>query len=177
MSMFLGGGGTPSGVITMWSGAVADIPSGWLLCDGANGTPNLVGKFIRGGATAGATGGSTTTSSNGGHSHGHSLSAGAHTLSESQMPSHVHRFMSDSGSGYSVGYQQTVSVNGHSSISGQGNGYGYLNNTPGADGNIFESKGGNSSHSHSIAGSINSVGGHTHTFTPPYFELCFIIKE
>jgi len=34
-----GGGGIPSGVIVMWSGLLANIPSGWALCDGTSGTP------------------------------------------------------------------------------------------------------------------------------------------
>ena len=40
--------GVPSGVIVMWSGTVATIPSGWYLCDGSNGTPDLRDKFIVG---------------------------------------------------------------------------------------------------------------------------------
>ena len=36
----------PKGGIIMWSGS--SIPSGWALCNGANGTPNLSGKFIVG---------------------------------------------------------------------------------------------------------------------------------
>lgn len=42
----------PTGAILMWSGTITDIPTGWLLCDGTSGTPNLVGKFIRGVNTA-----------------------------------------------------------------------------------------------------------------------------
>jgi len=37
-----------TGMIIMWSGAIADIPTGWVLCDGDNSTPNLVDKFIVG---------------------------------------------------------------------------------------------------------------------------------
>lgn len=37
----------PTGVIAMWSGSEASIPSGWNLCDGSNGTPDLRGWFIR----------------------------------------------------------------------------------------------------------------------------------
>jgi hypothetical protein len=36
----------PSGVIVMWSGTIATIPSGWVLCDGSNSTPDLRNKFI-----------------------------------------------------------------------------------------------------------------------------------
>ncbi|MFH1691503.1 MAG: hypothetical protein ABIC68_02895 [Candidatus Omnitrophota bacterium] len=38
----------PRGVIVAWSGTVADIPSGWILCNGANGTPDLRDRFIIG---------------------------------------------------------------------------------------------------------------------------------
>lgn len=41
-------GNIPDGGIIMWSGAIADIPTGWALCDGLNGTPNLVSSFIIG---------------------------------------------------------------------------------------------------------------------------------
>ncbi len=52
----------PSGVIVMWSGTIANIPSGWALCNGSSGTPDLRERFIYGvsaGEDPGATGGST----------------------------------------------------------------------------------------------------------------------
>ena len=46
-SITIDGGSTiPSGLIVMWSGTEANIPSGFVLCDGNNGTPNLTDKFI-----------------------------------------------------------------------------------------------------------------------------------
>ncbi len=42
------GSGFPSGGIIMWSGTIATIPSGWYLCNGSNGTPDLRNKFIVG---------------------------------------------------------------------------------------------------------------------------------
>lgn len=38
----------PRGVIVMWSGTVNQIPSGWALCNGTNGTPDLRNRFIVG---------------------------------------------------------------------------------------------------------------------------------
>jgi len=38
----------PTGVIVMWSGSIASIPSGWLICDGSNNTPDLRNRFIVG---------------------------------------------------------------------------------------------------------------------------------
>lgn len=35
------------GIICMWSGNRDDIPDGWALCNGTNGTPDLSTKFIR----------------------------------------------------------------------------------------------------------------------------------
>ena len=55
--------GIPSGVILMWHGLIANIPSGWVLCNGSNGTPDLRGQFVQGaanGVEAGGTGGSAT---------------------------------------------------------------------------------------------------------------------
>jgi hypothetical protein len=42
------GSGFPSGGIIMWSGTIATIPSGWYLCNGSNGTPDLRNRFIVG---------------------------------------------------------------------------------------------------------------------------------
>ena len=65
----------PSGVILLWSGAISAIPSGWYLCDGNNGTPNLTDRFVihadadsGGTRDVGDTGGSHTTNLQ--HNHG-----------------------------------------------------------------------------------------------------------
>jgi hypothetical protein len=53
--MVSAGSGTPTwgnafvaGMIMMWSGTIATIPSGWLLCNGSSGTPDLRNRFIIG---------------------------------------------------------------------------------------------------------------------------------
>ena len=38
----------PIGGIITWSGAIVDIPAGYQLCDGTNGTPNLKDSFVIG---------------------------------------------------------------------------------------------------------------------------------
>jgi len=81
--------GVPSGVIVMWSGSLASIPSGWALCDGANGTPDLRSRFIMGVATAenpGATGG-FTSHSHAVNSHTHSVDPAVVQSSGPQEPS------------------------------------------------------------------------------------------
>jgi hypothetical protein len=56
-------GGVPAGVIVMWAGLLSAIPSGWALCDGTLGTPDLRSRFVKGtaaGVDPGATGGAAT---------------------------------------------------------------------------------------------------------------------
>ena len=63
------------GIIVIWSGAIVDIPDGWTLCDGNNGTPDLRDRFVVGAGDTYAvdeTGGSvahTHTFTSDGHSH------------------------------------------------------------------------------------------------------------
>lgn len=35
-------------IVCIWYGEIVDIPAGWALCDGNNGTPNLRDKFVVG---------------------------------------------------------------------------------------------------------------------------------
>jgi hypothetical protein len=62
----------PKGVIVLWSGAIVDIPLGYALCDGTNGTPNLLDKFVVGAGSTYAvadTGGDVNTAMAGSHTH------------------------------------------------------------------------------------------------------------
>ena len=88
----------PSGLIVLWHGTIANIPPGWVLCDGGSSTPNLLARFIEGVATAatnpGATGGATgkTTSSHyhSGPSHYHSGPSHTHTTPAQNTAGHYH---------------------------------------------------------------------------------------
>lgn len=64
----------PIGSIIMFNGQAADIPSGWAICNGENGTPNLIDRFILGSNICGSTGGASQV-----------------TLSVAQLPPHKHR--------------------------------------------------------------------------------------
>ena len=58
---YVAANGIPSGVIVIWSGSSASIPSGWYLCNGSNSTPDLRDRFVVGATSTyavGATGGS-----------------------------------------------------------------------------------------------------------------------
>lgn len=76
-----------TGMIILWSGSIASIPSGWALCDGTNGTPNLEDRFVVGAGNTyavDATGGSadaivvshthTASSTDSGHTHNTTVS-------------------------------------------------------------------------------------------------------
>ena len=79
---FQGYGTIPVGGIIMWSGSYSSIPTGWALCDGKNGTPNLAGKFIKAAR-------SDNIGTMGGNS-GNSV-----TLSVDNIPSHTHLYAGD----------------------------------------------------------------------------------
>lgn len=63
----------PVGMIMIWSGAVVDIPPGWLLCDGNNGTPNLLGLSV-----IGAGGAFNPDDTGGATSHDHDFTGDGH---------------------------------------------------------------------------------------------------
>ena len=68
--------GIPAGSVIMWSGSEEDIPSGWALCDGQEGRPDLQDRFVLGAGTA--------------HTVGETGGEEDHVLTEDEMPEHVH---------------------------------------------------------------------------------------
>ncbi len=48
MNIFIAAVGLFPGAIIKFSGAIVDIPAGWVLCDGNNGSPDLRDKFVIG---------------------------------------------------------------------------------------------------------------------------------
>lgn len=76
----------PIGVIGMWLGSVADVPPGWAVCDGDQGTPDLRDKFIKIANTTGEIGdtGGSNTHTHAAQSHSHTSPAG-HTHSVPQQ--------------------------------------------------------------------------------------------
>lgn len=172
----------PSGVIVMWSGALLSVPAGWVLCDGANGTPNLRDRFVVGAGTTyavGATGGATSSSSAGGHTHtqvaagghDHTGAVGGTTLTTAQMPSHTH-----SWSGTSTSEDNNFTAGTKYLKEGS-----TVNNASFTE--TTTSVGSGESHDHTITAegdhthTINAVGDHTHTVTPPYYALAYIMKS
>ena len=97
----------PSGGIIMWSGATNNIPTGWVICDGQNGTPDLRNRFVIG-ATAGS--GDTTypglsPNATGGSAdaivveHNHTLTDPGHSHTEAYNTPSTGQDQAGSGSG------------------------------------------------------------------------------
>lgn len=164
------------GVIVMWSGSADNIPEGWALCDGTNGTPDLRDRFIVGaggeyavGDTGGAKEVTLTTEQMPKHSHtGSTNSAGAHTHTGTTNTAGEHTHSYTRYSGITRVSQITLVANAWIGTT--------TANTSSAG-----------AHSHTL--NINSAGAHTHTVTtnetgggqphenrPPYYALCFIMR-
>ena len=100
-------GNIPSGLIAIWSGSIGSIPSGWVICDGTNSTPDLRNSFILGAGntySVGQTGGSTDAI----------VVSHTHTVTD---PGHFHNFNNEpntvgttSSAGTGSGTPQTAST-------------------------------------------------------------------
>lgn len=165
----------PVGLISMWAGTINEIPKGWRLCNGTNGTPNLTGRFIVGHSPfdpdypIGATGGTKEV-----------------TLTKAQMPQHTHEGSVAHGGSHTHGYKDSYYIESNNSVS-----------PPYAPSTVIESLSGNylgsgrsdkdnnrilyrnrntdtgGSHNHGIT--INNAGGsEAHENRPPYYVLAYI---
>jgi len=167
----------PSGFIGMWSGSIATIPTGWVLCDGTNSTPNLVDRFIVGAGSTyavSATGGSANAVVVS-HSHGGSTSAEG---------SHSHTFSGNTG-GQSTSHTHSM---GYYMDDDNGNN-GYLGITDGdnVQSSNYQTGGTSNDHSHGFSGTTSGGSSHSHTISsdgvdgtgknlPPYYALAYIMK-
>lgn len=93
------------GMIMLWYGSIASIPTGWTLCDGTNGSPNLKDYFVRGAGTGpswapGGTGGASThTHEFTGDGHAHDLASGDQIQEVTPAGHHYHGTSTNPASG------------------------------------------------------------------------------
>jgi len=146
-----GGGGTsvPTGCILIWSGSAGSIPSGFQLCDGTNGTPDLRNSFVLGAGNSyvvGQTGGSADAV----------LASHTHTATSVVTdPGHLHTtsqggFLTPNG--------------GTGSYSGGGSGSSITNTNTAVTGITVATT--------NAASGVSPTGGNL----PPYYALCYIYK-
>ncbi|MDB6367725.1 hypothetical protein CKY10_05125 [Photorhabdus sp. HUG-39] len=177
----------PRGMIVMFSGSNA--PEGWALCDGNNGTPNLIDRFILGGDFSGVKGQSNTKVS--GPKDGKSFSFNSDeatlningktnekSLSIGQIPNHDHlsgiiidtNIMAQYGA-----YEISSDKRAVASSNNTRNRYLYYST------GMTTSKGvvnGNSPETHNHDIDVKNTGRHSHSnkITVPYYILAFIMK-
>ncbi len=158
-----GGSNTPTwgnafvaGMIMLWSGSSATIPSGWVLCDGTNSTPDLRNRFVVGATSTyavGATGGSADAIV---VSHTHT----ATTASTSLTGEITSQYANGSNNGGTSGVFSQSNYN--------------------VDGDGGESRAGRTIYfdgTHSHTTTISSTGSSgTNANLPPYYALCYIMK-
>jgi hypothetical protein len=183
------------GFILLWNGLIAAIPTGFQLCDGSNGTPDLRDKFVVG-ATADDVGVAKTcvtgvyTQSGGAITHIHtgSISVTAHaahthafgTIAVANHASHTH---SAGTLAVSLGYASCcICVESYVSCSAWPAGY-YHVHTATVSGSIGNET---ATLTHSVSGSTGnpsatlthsgSVTINTCPTLPPYFALAYIQK-
>lgn len=160
----------PAGMIMIWSGSVGSVPTGWALCDGSGGRPDLRDKFVLGAGSSyavNATGGdkdaivvshthtySGTTASNGAHQHYTFNADAVYGGPNAPGPSTYPTFFCRDGSN-----SQNYTINGSSTIASIG-----LTSSAGA-------------HTHTVSGTTDSSGSSgLNANMPPYYALCYIIK-
>lgn len=161
-------GPVPTGGVIMWSGSLANFDgsgkgtgtmTGWALCNGSNGTPNLRGRFVVGHDPANTdydniteTGGSESV-----------------TLSKAQMPVHNHTGSTSTGGSHDHKlYYEDTGID-HGSDGDMADNIG-----PGDYGQSgWTEYSGNHSHTLTIN---NEGGGAAHENRPPYLVLAYIMK-
>lgn len=169
------------GMITMYSGLVANLPANWKVCDGLNGTPDLRDRI---GMGAGPTYPVDTTGGSAAHTHVATIdSGGAHThtgtvaghaLTIAELAAHKHsNGVCDAGTdmynhGSIAAAPTTVNSIDNNGAAGSFEGY-------------TSDSGSGTAHTHGLA--LDSGGAHTHTGStsstsnlPPYYSLLFVMR-
>ena len=146
-----------SGMIMLWSGSIGSIPSGWYLCDGTNGTPNLTDRFIIGAGASYSVGGTGGVSSI--------------TLTTSNMPAHTH-----TATVTDPGHSHTLNISGGSSITGLGGSgaSGWQGTNTGVT--YVTTSGTNSSTTGVTVTNASNGSGTSFSILNPYYALAYIQK-
>ena len=161
-----GGGIIPVGGIIIWSGSTGSIPSGWAICNGSNGTPNLQNKFVIGAGSSynvGATGGSAEAKV---ITHTHDISSdGAHGHGVND-PGHLHSYTHWSNTASKGGDATNRSAPITSSAQ----------NTAGNYTGISIVSGGGHNHNGAVQAPSGATAASNTANLPPYYALAYIMR-
>lgn len=153
--------GVPAGVIVLWSGSEDNIPTGWTLCNGQNGAPDLRDRFVVGAGasytvdeTGGAAGVALSVAQLPAHGHG------AGTLSAQEAGDHTHEYEDE----YTLSQVRVFDTGSGTQVC----------ENPETDTKTTQSAG---AHTHTVSGTTGATGsGAEHENRPPYYALCYIMK-
>jgi hypothetical protein len=139
----------PTGMILLWSGSIGSIPSGYLLCDGTNSTPDLRDRFIVG------AGSSYSVNQTGGSADAIVVSHTHTATSVVTDPGHLHTYLAKNAN-----FGTTSGPDAHPSMTT------VSENTGTATTGI-------------TVATTNATSGTSGTGAniPPYFALCYIMKS
>ena len=158
-----GGDSIPVGTIVMYNGDTA--PTGWALCDGGGGRPDLRDRFIIGSGNSynrGTTGGAANM-----------------LLGTANLPSHTHTAgnLGASGGNHTHNHSRLNVNTDDTQGSPTGNAGG--NEAAGDSFGNNYTTGGTGNHTHTVSGTTGVQGGAMDTafsILPPYYAITFIIK-
>lgn len=183
----------PPGMISMWSGDGTVLPTGWALCDGTNGTPDLRGRFVvgyhAGNPSYDQPGNLSVLKFNGSGGTeiaGETGGSPSNTLTKSNIPRHYHEAKGDGatiniGSSGSHSHSTNASIKGEESFRAGVGSWKYLNNYYSSNATTYSS-----SHTHSntnFSGKVGHGGSDGLPASPasienrpPYYTLAYIMK-
>lgn len=176
-----------TGMILMWHGGDT-IPDGWAICDGNNGTPNLIDKFIKASNVSGNTGGGGNYTEGNNNNYiqlyldnlpDHTHNIPAFDIQESGYHSHTYydsqtSIESGTGGTYTVNYIEASGENDLASMGLQSTDYSF---SIGQEESTINYTG---SHTHttnpSTTSGITGTSGTPFSIEPSYYSLIFIMK-
>lgn len=135
-------------MILLWSGTIATIPTGWVLCNGTAGTPDLRDRFV-----VGAGGTYAVNSTGGATSHNHAITVFGTALTTAMLPPHSHDAPPGTGGFVTLGTGSGNTVGGST-----------LGTSPSTG-----LTGSGATHNHTASSAVSDN-------RPPYWALAYIMK-